>query len=598
MGRARQRDQINKASSETHTNVMDPMNRKRSHARQPLRETSGNVPSPNKRHKGEAEPQSHPQIPELSRVNLNPDLSASQNQNHHPNGASNQGPVLALNGTITHGSNPHGTHANLSHTTLSGNKLARRVPPPAKDKPRLSRLVGDELQEWRTNWRKIMKTSVVYFDTQGIDLSNSAHQLEQKRAQRGLKHVGSTLVPFYDKDVTIIVSKRPYNPTYNYLVNDIFHDVTPLKIKVWNFDKVFRFLKNLGVNDFDNLSNNPTELTGGDLSNLLKEEKIFGSTDKDPNARREDLHYLDKNYLYVYDLSQNVRPIAVREWEGESIPTFHLTLDGKCPFLPESDNLERKRLRRLKKFEETQPYRNLLKKVADDLIANIKNRRVSLISLSSDASHASTDNDSTISQGFNEKHPTTEEKNSEEHTEEDKHTDENTDEHSDDDKENMEEEISFELKFKHPKPSLLRNSSGIPTNNSNSRYYDVAASGFNGTSNAVQLSIDSGNFVGNGLGPTISQVPSKNINNLKRRIFMKKQKQITEDKEKKDLKPGYCENCRIKYDHFEDHISSNRHRRFALDDSNFADIDDLIETINENKSLGLVTSDGDYSYAG
>ena len=79
---------------------------------------------------------------------------------------------------------------------------------------------------------------------------------------------------------------------------------------------------------------------------------------------------------------------------------------------------------------------------------------------------------------------------------------------------------------------------------------------------------------------------------------MKKQRQhsIPEDKER-DLKPGYCENCRVKYNYFEDHISSNRHRNFACDDRHFKDIDRLIATLIESKSFGYVTSNGDYKYA-
>ncbi|KAK7678864.1 hypothetical protein QCA50_018166 [Cerrena zonata] len=138
----------------------------------------------------------------------------------------------------------------------------------------------------------------------------------------------------------------------------------------------------------------------------------------------------------------------------------------------------------------------------------------------------------------------------------------------------------------------------------------LAASGYNGASNAVQCSMDStlnsnaaAQQQGNGLGPMVSAVPSKNINNLKRRIFVKKQKQKPESSrshhhnQDRELNPGYCENCRIKYDHFDDHIVSNRHRNFACDDRNFRDIDSLVLRLNDSKRRGMVTSNGDYSYS-
>lgn len=496
------------------------MDRKR--LRQPLKETSGNVPSPKKRSKmdlkGEASKMdlNKTKLP-LQPVLLNPQIQQQQHLQQHL-----QQPL----------------QSQLQYQLQAQTSKAKT-----------NRLVGDELLEWRSNWRKIMKSSVVYFDTQGVDTHNSHHVQDQKRANKGLRYVGSLVVPFYDKDVTIIVSRRVYNPQVSYPSNDIFHDASNLKIKVWNFDKVFRFLKNLGVNDNEFMNNNQN-----DLVNLLKEEKIFGSTDKDPNAKRDDMHYLDNNFIYVYDLAQNVRPIAVREWYDNSFPKFYLTLDGKCPFIPDSENTDRKKIRRLKKFEELANYRHLLKVIAYELINHRKDRRISTSSLLTseiDEKVIDSANDSTISQGSN--------------TEDDK--------------------------FCKP---MTRNSSCLPTNNSN-RFYDVAASGFNGTSTAIQ-SIDSGTvYGGNGLGPTISQVPSKNLNNLKRRIFMKKQKQLDHPPDK-ELKPGYCENCRIKYDNFDDHINSGRHRRFALDDSNFKEIDNLIRTVNENKLFGFIPSDGDFSY--
>ncbi|CAF9909661.1 MAG: hypothetical protein ALECFALPRED_005966 [Alectoria fallacina] len=75
----------------------------------------------------------------------------------------------------------------------------------------------------------------------------------------------------------------------------------------------------------------------------------------------------------------------------------------------------------------------------------------------------------------------------------------------------------------------------------------------------------------------------------------KELKKAVDEKELKgkDLKEGYCENCRKKYEHFDDvgssyvtprdytdgttqHIISNQHRRFALTDANWADLDKLL----------------------
>ena len=137
-----------------------------------------------------------------------------------------------------------------------------------------------------------------------------------------------------------------------------------------------------------------------------------------------------------------------------------------------------------------------------------------------------------------------------------------------------------------------------------SKDYDVAASGCNGAANAQLCSMDSSlnsaATAGNGLGPTVSQVPSKNLNNLKRRIFLKKKQQKQQGQntesyndDEKEARPWYCENCRVKYDHFDDHVVSNRHRNFACDDSNFKEIDELIGTLRESRWSGLIASNGE-----
>lgn len=413
----------------------------------------------------------------------------------------------------------------------------------AKEKDTRGKLVGEELLAWQASWRKIMRESVVYFDTQGGD--NSVAQVaEQKRAQRALKLVGCSIVPFYDHDVTIIVSRRPFVASKVHPSNDIFHDAVELKIKVWSFEKVFRFLRYLGspVQDIRPETKRQQLHQPSNLSHLLREEKIFGATDRDPNARRDDLHYLDGPYLYVYDLSQTVRPIAIREWGDSPYPEFGLTMDGKCPFIADGgDNSEKKKLRRIQKFEATRDYRQKLRLVSHEIVRG-QLTDSTLSEAAVDNSLPSLHGDSAVEDDFQP-------------------------------------------------PALTRNSSLQPT-----KFFDVAASGYYGASNAVDSTSASNSVSGNGLGPTVSGVPSRNVNNLKRRIFMKR-RQKQQDNKEKDLKPGYCENCRVKYDCFDDHISSSRHRNFACDDANFTDIDNLISTLHDCKQFGYVTSNGDFRLA-
>lgn len=475
-------------------------------------------------------------------------------------------------------------HTEAAPSCVLAEKSTNVAPAPSKS----ARLVGDELKEWQASWRKIMRESVVYFDTQCCD-SLAQHQSEQRRAQHALRLVGCEVSPFYDVDVSIIVSRRPFVSSAHYPPNDIFNDAANLKIKVWDYDKVFRFLKNLGVSD-------TTENEApGNLSNLLREEKIFGLKDRDPTARRDDLHYLERNYIYVYDLSQAVRPIAVREWPSENYPLFYNTLDGRCPFIAEqSENTERKKQRRLQKFEATKEYRDLLRKLSYDIVSAA---RGDFCPTSLPCSKTSTD-------GV-EQH--VESANGNETIDEELYTTSADLQNVPNFQDTAQQAGSF-----RPPIGLTRHSSVVQPCNTltsishhgpASKFYDVMASGYNGTSNCVQFSMDSAlnsaavQAQGNGLGPEMASVRSKNLNNLNRRIFVKRQLQQRDLQEKeKEVKPGYCENCRVKYDHFDEHIISNRHRNFACSDSNFADIDELIQILNESKSMGYVASNGDYSF--
>ncbi|KAG6369670.1 DBF zinc finger-domain-containing protein [Boletus reticuloceps] len=44
-------------------------------------------------------------------------------------------------------------------------------------------------------------------------------------------------------------------------------------------------------------------------------------------------------------------------------------------------------------------------------------------------------------------------------------------------------------------------------------------------------------------------------------------------------KPGYCESCRVKFDDFESHIRDRKHRKFANDDTNYLQLDFVLNRV-------------------
>ena len=47
----------------------------------------------------------------------------------------------------------------------------------------------------------------------------------------------------------------------------------------------------------------------------------------------------------------------------------------------------------------------------------------------------------------------------------------------------------------------------------------------------------------------------------------------------REKKPGHCENCRCKFEDFDEHTRSRRHRKFAMDENNFVALDELLQRV-------------------
>ncbi|ODV86398.1 hypothetical protein CANARDRAFT_27619 [[Candida] arabinofermentans NRRL YB-2248] len=222
-------------------------------------------------------------------------------------------------------------------------------------KKQSTRMTGSELKDWQQSWRKIMKASVVYFEN-----DDSKNEKEKIKAKLALQSLGATCERFFSDNVTIIVSRRVYNKNSDYPQGDIFRLAKKNELKVWTYDKVFRFMNHLGEPIPEDES-----VMKSKLSSLLKNEKLFGPNDRDPNAKRDDIKYFTALYFYVYDLRQQTRPTAIREWspKSTSYPKLCKSTNGRSLFLedgPSTSNPAKRHRRRLQYLEETKEYRQQL----------------------------------------------------------------------------------------------------------------------------------------------------------------------------------------------------------------------------------------------
>ena len=95
-----------------------------------------------------------------------------------------------------------------------------------------------------------------------------------------------------------------------------------------------------------------------DLSRLLKHEQINGPSDRDATVALNELIPFKGYHIYIRDMDEKTKPIIVRDYpkpgrdEYSEWPQFHSTGPGKCPFVPDADEPTRQEFERAKARED------------------------------------------------------------------------------------------------------------------------------------------------------------------------------------------------------------------------------------------------------
>jgi regulatory subunit for Cdc7p protein kinase len=376
-----------------------------------------------------------------------------------------------------------------------------------------------------------MRESVIYFDSNDPSVLDGGKRKEKEQAIKMFTQVGASIQQFFDHTVTVVVSNRDKSE----LPPKMFAYSTALKF--WKYEKVFRFLKHLGEVPSPEQSSKSKQ----HLSSLLQDEKLHGTLDRDPLAKRDDFNYFKHPYFYVYDVRQVIKPVSLREWKTkeEKRPWPHLNSStyGHSLFTPDPANTHdpKKKERRRLRDEQNKRHRDRLKAIYS------KNLMFTSSSENSPNKH---------------------------------------------------DYYSPENKMPPPfaagrVPLLSRQASFINNKfiESNKRDgFEIEASGYTGSTN---VSGQSAEFTRNGLVAPKSTVPSKQINHLQRKLIEKRSKLsnvATKDtaSNQKAKVPGYCENCRIHFNDFDEHCESQGHKSFAENDENFECIDELIDLLRDS----------------
>lgn len=138
--------------------------------------------------------------------------------------------------------------------------------------------------------------------------------------------------------------------------NDVLHKAREMGKKIWSLEKFQNMLNVLlesetshanayGVRSASTRSQYGTSRGSHEpnLLQLLQHERLNGPSDRDPTAIHRELTYFKGPHLYIWDMDEKQKPIMVREYpkvvnkaDGDW-PQFRSVGNGRCPFVEEID---------------------------------------------------------------------------------------------------------------------------------------------------------------------------------------------------------------------------------------------------------------------
>ncbi|WBW75026.1 Hsk1-Dfp1 kinase complex regulatory subunit Dfp1 [Schizosaccharomyces osmophilus] len=415
-----------------------------------------------------------------------------------------------------------------------------------------------KLMEWKRQYKKAFPNFRFYLD--GFD-SNL-----QQRVKRQIVQLGGHVETFFSGNVTHVVTTRSIQDiAAKNSKQDVLTKARQLNMKIWSMEKLCnRVLKTLL--EEDPFAASSSQKQGNDLSYLLYVEKVQGTNERDLSVPRQDFVHFKGPYLYVHDIASTYKPILLREWPKPSNdkdvpwPTFRATSIGRCPFVPENKQrlsinahtaaAAAAKAKQDQSQEQQQRIQIQCSQQPPTTLSRANSFKLSIPLLSNNVASTSNSNSVSINP---ESAPL---------------PNANTGYH-------QQEQPSAK-----PKPYRMLDdgmqASGIVQSNLTS----------------ATMSNNSNIRSGSAAGVPVVAINGRDINELKKRIIQQKSgapnkeqgyksmlQNANQRKIKIDPKPGYCENCREKFDNFEMHIRGRRHRKFAENDENFKELDELFELV-------------------
>ncbi|KAF2858646.1 hypothetical protein K470DRAFT_259552 [Piedraia hortae CBS 480.64] len=275
---------------------------------------------------------------------------------------------------------PNAFDRKLAAAKLASHQLKDKVPPRAQMDPHETARHNESIRQWQRHYRKEFPSFVIYFDNVTDDV--------RAKTVRQIHYLGAKEAKFFSKDVTHVVTtrqipseqlagpdqhgqdgtlipKQTMNPppaSYNVFDRtiqaqtvDVLTRARQLNMKIWALEKLHRMLHTILEGEVIDPTKARSQATSNrtraakevDLEQLLRREKIKGQADRDWTASGQDRTALRGCYIYVHDMDEKTRPVMVRDYnkpahkEQGKWPQLRLTAPGRCPFLEDPEHGKR-----------------------------------------------------------------------------------------------------------------------------------------------------------------------------------------------------------------------------------------------------------------
>lgn len=140
---------------------------------------------------------------------------------------------------------------------------------------------------------------------------------------------------------------------HTHAATDILTKARELNIKIWALEKLTRVLNTMLQPDAGDQAATQEARPAGtansrttakanknaDLEQLLRNEKVNGPADRDMTVAAQDMCTFRGCYIYVHDMDEKTKPVMVRDYPKVATrdqgkwPQFRLTQAGRCPFI-------------------------------------------------------------------------------------------------------------------------------------------------------------------------------------------------------------------------------------------------------------------------